>query len=135
MNSHDKSTSTSTSTYQKIVDALTEYGPMTSRELAEEINTDLRLVQGSLGWIRVERPNLIHIQGWRHEKTACRINLNAVYALGAKPDAKRPKAMSSSQKCKRWRQKKKFQIASVFHLSVQKHNRVRTPAVHMESGS
>lgn len=135
MNSHDKSTSTSTdkpkSTYQKIIKALTDHGPMTARDLAEEIKINLRLVQGVLGWIRTEHPNTIYIQNWRHEKTASRLNMNAVYALGSRPDAKRPKSMSASQKCKRWRQKQKFQIASVFHLSHKKYDRVRPTEVHL----
>ena len=135
MNSHDKSISISTdkpkSTYQKIIKALTDHGPMTARDLAEEININLRLVQGALGWVRAEHPGTIYIQNWRHEKTASRLNMNAVYALGSKPDVKRPKSMSSSQKCKRWRQKQKFQIASVFHLSHKKYNRVRSPEVHL----
>ena len=119
------------SSYRLIERALKDNGPMSARELSEEIGMSLRLTQGALGWIRTERPGTIYIHGWQHEQCVSRLNMNAVYALGNKPDAKRLKPMTGAQRCKRWRHKRKSQVASVFHLPEKMYRRVQTPAVYM----
>jgi hypothetical protein len=121
----------SLSNWRLIKQALEESGPMSAREIAEETNINLRLVQGVLGYVRTETPNALYIIRWQHEQSPSRLNLNAVYALGSKPDAKRPKRMSSAQRSKRWRHKTKSQVASVFHLPTKMHRRVQTPEVHL----
>lgn len=109
---------------QRILDLLAEHGPMTLRELAHDIGISADLLRCYVGSLRQRRPGVIYIDSYRRDEDGGRLYPRALYALGNKPDAKRPKKLTQSEYNRRAREKAKVRVASVFHLAfINKPNR------------
>ena len=104
-----------------ITQAFTELGPLTSAELARELGLERNAVADALCKMqkkRKTRPRLIHIANYvMDDEVDDALRLRAVFALGDKPDAKRP-ATSGAERSRRYRAKKKVKVNSIFSLAL-----------------
>lgn len=101
-----------------ILAALGEHGPMTREEVASFMECDRSLVSPVLS--RLNRrlktaPKRVHIVAWRQDRSVSRLYLRAVYALGNKPDKKKPPP-NRGEAQRRYRARNKAQVSSVFDL-------------------
>lgn len=109
-------------TVSRIMELLSASGPMTCSELCRELGLDRQRVSAILTRMRktTERmPKRIHITMYVHDDEGARRYPRAVYALGAHPDAKPPKA--TRQEVRRRSDKKRRMIQTtnfVFNLAL-----------------
>lgn len=89
--------------------ALSEHGPMTAHELAEELNANLRSVQSAICRLRRRRSG-IRIAAYRYDGVYPR----ALFELGAMRDAKRPPKPTAAENSRKYRERGRLRIASVF---------------------
>lgn len=80
---------------QRMLDALAELGPMTRSELCRAVGADRRTCASVVSRLMRPRqrpvaPRRVHICGWRDDEEGQRRYLRAVYALGDRPDARKP---------------------------------------------
>lgn len=104
---------------QKIVDILTELGPMTMREIADQLKTDLDRIRSFIGSTRQKKPGVIYIQSYRRDEDGGRLYPRAVWAAGNRPDAKKPPKLGHPEYNRRARKKRKKAVASIFHLHLK----------------
>ena len=107
---------------QKIIDLLTELGPMTMREIADQLKTDINQVRCFIGSVRQKKPGVIYIQSYRRDEDGGRLYPRALWAAGNLPDAKRPPKLGHPEYNRRARLKKKKAVASIFHLHLKYEN-------------
>lgn len=105
-----------------IVATLTEYETMTAQDLARELDMLDRRVSSTLSRMRRVTPmcpRRVHICAWvfETEDPAERRYPRAVYALGDKPDAKKPK-VNRAAVAKKYQARNRNQVASAFHLAL-----------------
>lgn len=99
---------------------------MTQREIAEELGLDPDLLRGYMGSLRQKRPGVLYIHSYRRDEDGGRLYPRALWAVGNRPDAKRPKPLPKSVYNKRGKDKMRKRVASVFHLGlVNKPNKVK----------
>lgn len=111
---------------QQILDLLAEHGPMTMRELADDIGIGADLLRCYVGSLRQRRPGVIYIHSYRRDEDGGRLYPRALWALGNKPDATRPPKLTHTEYNKRARAKARARVASVFHLAyVNRRNSVK----------
>lgn len=103
---------------QQIIDLLTASGPMTQRELAEELGLEIDLLRGYIGALRQRSPGVLYVHSYRRDEDGGRLYPRALWAVGNEPDAKRPKPLPKTVYNKRGKDKMKTRVASVFHLGV-----------------
>lgn len=108
---------------RRITRTLTELGPMTLMELTLTLKMPKGVVSSSLQAMReprlkrLPRPQLVYIQRWVHEtEGSTRAYPRAVFALGALPDAARPRPITSTERGLRWRARVKA-VQEVLHLN------------------
>jgi hypothetical protein len=107
-------------TTKQILDAVAEYGPMTTREICDLLGLDL-LRSGSLvsrlAVARKSVPKRLYVERWILDAEGQKLYPRAVYALGDKPCAKRPKPDRVAVQ-RRYRHKlyAKYKSNSVFNL-------------------
>lgn len=104
-----------------ILDAIEAYGPMTRIELQTHIGQDSGGVSSVLTRLRKQHkttPKRVYIKTYVHDQENARTYPRAVYALGDKPDAKRPR-MSRLEIRRRYdaKKKKRYTMNSVFNLT------------------
>ena len=104
---------------QKIVDLLTELGPMTMREIADQLKIDLDRIRSFIGSTRQKKPGVIYIQSYRRDEELGRLYPRAVWAAGNLPDAKKPPKLGHPEYNRRARKKRKKAVASIFHLHLK----------------
>lgn len=105
---------------QQIVDLLKELGPMTMREIADQLRIDLDRIRSFIGSTRQKKPGVIYIQSYRRDEDGGRLYPRALWAAGNLPDAKRPPKLGHPEYNRRARKKKK--VASIFHLHLKYEN-------------
>jgi hypothetical protein len=100
-------------TTQRMLDALETLGPMTRSEICAAL--DLNRDEASSIVTRLRRPRLrpeaparVYISAWRDDEEGQRRYLRAVYALGCKPDAPKPRYRERQLAAKRryWQRRK-----------------------------
>lgn len=105
---------------KRILDAVAAYGPMTTGEICDLLGLKLE-VSGSmvarLASARKTVPKRLYIERWIQDAEGQKLYPRAVYALGDKPCAKRPKADRVGVQ-RRYREKMyaKYKANSVFNL-------------------
>lgn len=102
------------------MDLLKELGPMTMREIADQLRIDLDRIRSFIGSTRQKKPGVIYIQSYRRDEDGGRLYPRAVWAAGNLPDAKRPPKLGHPEYNRRARKKKK--VASIFHLHLKHEN-------------
>lgn len=103
---------------QLIIETLTAHGPMTMREIAEELGADIDALRGFIGSIRQKKPGVIYIHSWRRDTDGGRLYPRALWAAGSHKDARRPQKLGRSEYNRRAREKRKACIPSIFHVGL-----------------
>lgn len=88
---------------------------MTSRDVAEALGIKHNYVRVICSVLHTS--GRIHVSGYRREEVNGRLYPRAVYRLGAGVDAKRPKPLSDAEYNRRYRQRTRGMINSVFALA------------------
>lgn len=103
----------------RILDALEQVGPMTTSEIAREIDVPRTRLGGVIS--RLNRPTIvpkakkrIYIAEWRDDEENQRCYLRAVYAIGSKKDAEKPACKTPAERATRYRDRKRGKQASPF---------------------
>lgn len=109
-------------TVSLILQALTDYGPMTRIEICDLLNSNrasVSAVMTRLNRAGPSTPKRIYITSYVHDHEGQRRYPRAVYAIGDKPDAKHPGADPVGAK-KRYNQRKRLRYTanSVFNLAL-----------------
>ena len=105
---------------KKIEDLLRYHGQLTSAEICAELDATRSLGGAILTRMNKElrrTPKRIYKVRYIYEHEGQRRYPRAVYALGDLPDAKKPKSNVLANS-KRWRDRSKKRVASVFHLGL-----------------
>lgn len=103
---------------QQIIDLLTELGPLTQREIADQLGMDIDDVRGYIGSLRQRRPGVLYVHSYRRDADGGRLYPRALWAAGDQPDAPRIRRLSKSEYNRRGKLAMKRRIASVFHLGM-----------------
>ncbi len=98
----------------RILNLLQELGPMTARELAEQlkikhVNQIAAALQGS---------DHFHISGYRRDEDGGRLYPRALYAYGPGKEAKKPPKLSRQEYNKRSKAKIRKTVSSVWDLGI-----------------
>lgn len=95
-------------TSSAIRETLAACGPLTSREIHQFYPETTQ--QQLVSYISTMRIRLatkrVYIHSWVRENDFGRDYLRPVYALGDKPDARKPRNLTNAEKCRRWRAKR-----------------------------
>lgn len=104
--------------HQAMRELLASVGPLTTREAAEFFSDSSHVnVSAVLSTMRTGVRKQVHIAEWTRDNGHGKEYLRAVYALGDQPDAKKPRNLSNSERCKRWKAKRRIPaINSVWAL-------------------
>ncbi len=114
---------------ERMLAALAELGPMTRSELCRAVGADRQTCSSIITRLMRPRqrpvaPRRVHICGWRDDEEGQRRYLRAVYALGDRPDARKPayKPRLLAAKRRYWARthaKRGRAVNSVFALAVR----------------
>lgn len=104
--------------HQAMRELLASVGPLTTREAAEFFSDSPHVnVSAVLSTMRHGARKQVYIESWTRDNGHGKTYLRAVYALGDQPDAKKPRNLSNSERCKRWKAKRRIPaINSVWAL-------------------
>lgn len=108
------------SIYERILKALRELGPMTMRELVEQLDVPLRSVRCAIGKMRSPSRRAryrLRIVAWRRDEELGRLYPRAVWGLGDGPDAVKPRPLNNTEYCRRYRAAAAGRATSVFDLA------------------
>lgn len=103
---------------QQVLDALREFGPMTTRDLAAHLGVAIQTVNRALKVLRAT-PRRVRIHSWAREADGSRKYLRAVHATGSKPDAPRPPARKVTGAEHRATKNARFKNSSIFRLTAR----------------
>ena len=106
----------------RVLRMLEELGPMTRAEICRELgplDKNISALMSILIREQPRRPRRVHICEWVYDMEGQRPYPRAVYALGDKPNAKRPKPKKRTTVVNEYRArlKTKYQANSVFNLA------------------
>ena len=107
-----KGTLTEGSYAHQCLTLLLEHGPMTARDLAHEIGTDVSNIRARLA----AHPELWHVSGYQREQVDGRLYPRAMYRAGPGRDAAKPPPLSGTTYSRRYRARKRSTVNSVFAL-------------------
>jgi hypothetical protein len=99
-----------------LLDAIKEYGPMTSVQLSEELGVSRSYARACVAYCK--RKKLIYVLRYEREAVDGHLYPRAVYQLGNQPDARRLPRLSKRAYDQRHRDKKQARVASVFALGI-----------------
>jgi len=105
-------------THAAVRDLLETVGPMTMRDLAEFFPGSTQWnVSAVLSSMRTAATKRVYIMEWDRQLVERRVYIRPVYALGDKPDARKPKPMTNAEKLRRSRAKNRIpKVNSVWAL-------------------
>lgn len=111
-----------TGTTERVLRLLEELGPMTRAEICRELGPHAKNVSSIVSILvrdQPRNPRRVHICEWVFDMEGERHYPRAVYALGDKPNARRPKPKKRTEIVARYRAglKAKFKTNSVFNLA------------------
>ena len=107
---------------RQILQVLADFGPMTRGQVCRELGSTVHVagrVLHRLAKPSRRHPKRVHISGWVRDDDVGRKYLRAVYALGDKPDAPKPRIDVNKEKW--WSQRDRVarrRTASVFNLGL-----------------
>lgn len=122
---------------QRILDLLEHQGPMTRSEACQILGIDRQSAASIFSRLMrptkrpEDRPKRIHICGYRNDEEGQRRYPRAIYAIGNKPDARRPTADPKAAKRRYWANRKGRLLNSVFALGLTRAQReqVKNPTM------
>lgn len=97
---------------------LLEHGPMTARDLARDIGTDVRNIRATLSKYR----SAWHVSGYAREVVDGRLYPRAMYRAGPGRDAAKPGPLSNCEYDRRYRAHKRAVVNSIFALGTPVNN-------------
>lgn len=108
---------------ERIADCLAEFGPMSMLELVEELGVSRSHVSCKLTLMKDAKK--AHIAGWRRDEDGGRLYVRALWAVGPAPGPtpKKPKPLGDSGYGRRYRQRRKTAVSSVWSLATPTHDR------------
>lgn len=97
-------------TAQGVRDLLEQVGPLTTLEISAFFpDTPYRYLAAYVSNMRKRMATKrIYICEWTRDIGQGKTYLRPVYALGSKPDARKPRPLSNSERCKRWKAKQRI---------------------------
>jgi hypothetical protein len=98
---------------KKALDVIAELGPISSRELAEEINISYSYARKLVTFLKKEKR--IFIREYRRDEDGGKLYPRALYAAGGGKDAVKMKPLTNAEYAKRHKQNKR-RVSSVFDL-------------------
>lgn len=107
----------------RVLDVLAMCGPLTKGRIAQELGIPADSLGGTLSYLmkgsaRFKRPKQIYIHSWIYQQDGQRCYPRAVYALGKKPDVKRPVADRLARKRALYAERQQqFKNSSAFRQS------------------
>lgn len=128
-----------------ILGALERDGPMTRAAISKAIGADRLVVSAvvsRLSRVLPSRPKRIYVSHYVYDEEGARTNYpRAVYALGDLPDVKRPKPQPREVIARRYRQRRKVKVSSVWEWAMphrarkqlRKEHRTRTNALSTDT--
>lgn len=105
-----------------IRETLEACGPLTSREIHQFFPASSQQdVSAMISTMRHLATQQVYIHSWVRENDYGKDYLRAVYALGAKPDARKPRKLTNAERCRRHKQRRAIPKAanSVFNWAGQ----------------
>jgi hypothetical protein len=109
---------------EEILAALQEVGPMTRKEICDHLQRNkqaIGAVVSRLSKATPQRPKRVYIQQYVYDSEGQRCYPRAVYALGDRKDATRPKRDQKAVKRRYWaRQSTIMRANSVFNLGLSR---------------
>jgi hypothetical protein len=107
-------------TTKAILNGLAELGPMTRAEIQQSVGVDRDSIAAILSRLHKDTPRVgkqIYVMGWANDAEGQRRYPRAIYALGSRPDAKRPKSSTFDNR-RRYERKRHalFSMNSVFNM-------------------
>lgn len=117
----------------RVLEALKDYGPMTEKDLSVELNLDRNAVSMVLTRCkkdhskkRSKQPKRVYIHSWTRSAViglgTARENPRMVFALGNKPDAKKPPPQNDAMRCRKKRANKLGRVNSIFAIGARDMN-------------
>lgn len=102
---------------QQIIKLLQEFGPMTQREIADQLDMGVDLVRGYIGALRQRKPGVLYIHSYRRDEDGGRLYPRALWAAGRRKDAERLPRLTKPEYNKRGKDKMRRRPASIFHVA------------------
>ena len=101
-------------TSQGVRDLLGHVGPLTTAEVAQFFpDTRYQDVAAILSNMRKRLvTKRVYICQWTRDIGQGKSYLRPVYALGSRPDARKPPPVSNAEKCKRWKAKQRIPVCN-----------------------
>jgi hypothetical protein len=108
---------------ERIIDCLNEFGPMTLLELVEELGATRSHVSCKLTLMKTA--NRTHVADWRRDSDGGRLYVRALWAAGPAPGPtpKKPKPLGDSVYGRRYRERRRVAVNSVWSLATPTHDR------------
>ena len=117
----------------KVLETLKDFGPMTAREISVELDIHVNVVSVALHRcrkVRIDRRSKfvkrVYIHSWTRtvvvDRERVRENPRMVFALGSKPDAKKPPPQSGAERSRKKRANKLGRVNSVFSIGARDMN-------------
>ena len=108
----------------RVLAMLAEFGPMTRAEICKHLGRDKDEIAAVVSRLHRRTPRAgkrVYIQSYAYDQEGERYYPRAVYALGDKPDARRPIADPKEVKRRYWaRSQLKLRANSVFNLGLSR---------------
>jgi len=124
---------------EAILKALAEHGPMTRRAICRVIGRERNEVASVVSRLNKTLPTAhkrVYVCDWVHDEEGSNRYPRAVYALGDKPDKRKPEPETHASVSKRWRDSQKLKVISIFELGIspkKRHEQRRADASRRES--
>jgi len=117
----------------KVLEVLRDFGPMTAREIAVELGVHVNGVSMVLTRCRRDcskkrskQPKRVHIHSYTRtvvvDRERVRDNPRMVFALGNKPDAKKPPPQNNAVRCRKKRANALGRVNSIFAIGARNMN-------------
>lgn len=100
----------------RVLEALREIGPMTTREMAKRLGLAIQTVNSAIKLLS-SSPRRVRVQSWVREACGARSYLRARHAIGNKPDAAKPPAKKVTGAQHRKSVKSRYANSSIFRMA------------------
>jgi hypothetical protein len=102
----------------RVLALIDELGPLTHREIAEQMGLSAYAVRCRLGKMRATHPRDLRVCDYVREEIEGHLYPRARYARGPGPNAPRPPPLTNTEYNRRHRRNKAGRVNSVFGLAV-----------------
>lgn len=118
---------------EKVLDTLKDFGPMTAREISIELDACISTISMVLTRCRKDntkkrskQPKRVYIHSWTRtaviDRERVRDNPRMVFALGNKPDVKKPPPQNNAARSRKKRANALGRVNSVFSIGARDMN-------------